>query len=158
MLATGEPSVDSGNQLSDKLTHGSECGEMVTGTESKNAPDSDRGTGLLLQDAHYQHRDIRLLGRAVNEGWEVRPDMLKSLPDAMYDIAMNAKEETPQRVNAARVVVMMHESNIKATAPRPASPGKVDVTVNIANVTSDQPARTALAEAARVLRAIPAPE
>ena len=76
-------------------------------------------TGPLIPAAQIDERtpgkDLRLLQQALHNGWEIRPEALKRIPDEMIKLVIQSGDDRA-RVNAAKVLVQMMAQN-KPTQP-----------------------------------------
>jgi hypothetical protein len=68
------------------------------------------GNLLADENKYARRKDVRLAARAVNERWDMPPDVEKALPKAMADIALNSMDEK-NRIAAGGVVVKMVGQN-----------------------------------------------
>lgn len=58
---------------------------------------------------------------SVFKGWEVTPEMLKRLPELMFELAGKAEDSSHDRAAAARILVAMtRQENDRANAENPA--------------------------------------
>ena len=154
--ADQQGNAESGNGVDDR---------SVTGTEIQNGARQRRGYGDLADYQSPKWRN-RLYRKAIRGDYPVPDRLRQEAVDTIDAILSDPEASRGERLSAIKTLACISAHNLRCIevassvcgTQRPASTGKVDVTVNIANVTSDPPARIALAEAARVLMAIPPPE
>ena len=66
-------------------------------------------------DPRTPGKDLRLIQQALHNGWEIRPEALKRIPDEMIRLVITSEDDRA-RVNAAKVLVAMMAQN-KPTQP-----------------------------------------
>ena len=82
-------------------------------------PIGERGLGLGCVNPELGARDVRLIRKAVTDGWQIPAAAMAELPAAMLEIVSakrddgRTKHSTRARLSAARVVVSMHGQNCK---------------------------------------------
>lgn len=72
------------------------------------------GLGELLtpgQSDRWVRSNLKLIGRAVRENWQLRKEAYTVLPDSLLDLALDKDLEVKNRLLAARIVVSMHGQN-----------------------------------------------
>lgn len=69
------------------------------------------GGGTLLADRASSVKDIRLIGSAIRNGWDIPDETRQALPKVLSDMAMDSTEDPKARIAAARVLVAMHGQN-----------------------------------------------
>ena len=69
------------------------------------------GGGSLLSDRASSVKDIRLIGSAIRNGWDIPDETRQALPKVLSDMALDAMEDPKARIAAARVLVAMHGQN-----------------------------------------------
>lgn len=84
---------------------------------SNAVPVTTSGEVPIIQ---YEHRDLRLVRRAINRGWNVTPRILEGLPTHLYAIVVNESPEPGKpppdfedhnRLLAAKLLVDMTKVN-----------------------------------------------
>lgn len=68
---------------------------------------------LLQQPGGRVAKSMRLIRRAVREGWAVDPELKKSLPEVIGNIALNSMTDR-DRITATKVLVDMDKANLAA--------------------------------------------
>ena len=81
--------------------------------------DSDKGLSITpgenitrdLADPHRSRETMRMLQRAVREGWEVPAEIFKDAPIELRNI-MQSSTSNREKIRAIEVFVTMHKANI----------------------------------------------
>lgn len=84
--------------------------------EPEETPDSTGGKGELLADPDTVKRDLRLVTRALLNGWKVPQAALETLPAKIYDIATKADDDPDLVLKAAVVLDKMEQTNARKIA------------------------------------------
>lgn len=99
-----------------------------------DATSENGGTGgSLFEDKKVQHLDLRLVRRAIVNGWNVPAEIKQAVVDEVSLIAM-ASPDDRNKIAAARVLIAADGADLRlqmaAEKPEPASPS-VQVQVNV---------------------------
>ena len=136
------------------MSAGRASGQGETPIESASCPTAESSQSHIL-GVHREGRDIRLVERAVKEGWDIPEEVYTTLPNSMLHIAQHGSSEHV-RIGAARVLVAMHGQELEARKPAPQT---VNLTqVNLGTAAIDPAKQALLADAHRALSAEPPAE
>lgn len=72
--------------------------------------------GDMLTERNEITKDMRLIGRAIREGWKLPPQILEVLPAQVIGIFVSKESKTRERLAAAKLVMAMHEQNVELEA------------------------------------------
>lgn len=67
----------------------------------------------MLTDAKSLRSDLRLIGRAIREGWKIPPQILEVLPAQVVKIFVSGDTGTREKLRAAEVLMKMHAQNVE---------------------------------------------
>jgi hypothetical protein len=71
-----------------------------------------------LLSGQLSRSDMRLVGQAIRHGWNIPPELMDKLPEAMARVVVEGKPR--DKIGAAKVLVQMHAMNA-ADKPKPPS-------------------------------------
>lgn len=87
------------------------------GAAPTEQPGDDRGKGELLEDPIRYRRDLAIIQRAINEQWDIPPEVLSSLPGKLGKILEeDSKLETRDTVRIAQTLDRMVRTNQRAAS------------------------------------------
>ena len=80
------------------------------------AQETEAATQSELLSGQLSRSDMRMVGQAIRHGWNIPPELMDKLPEALGKIVMGGKPR--DIVGAGRVLVAMHKAN-QADVPKP---------------------------------------
>lgn len=83
---------------------------IAANTPQPDEPEPRGGLGGVLSPT-AGIRDTRLIDRAIREGWQIPPEVMREIPKRMYDIAKDADASPRNVIAASRVLCVMHGQN-----------------------------------------------
>ena len=107
-----------------------QAAEMQPPTQTPRTSGGLGGSSVASIDSRTPGKDIRLIGAALRNRWQLPDEAFTSLPDAMLGIALDTNMEPRVRVGSARVFTAMHGQNEDADRPDGVPDPSVNVTVN----------------------------
>lgn len=116
------------------------------------AQETEAATQSELLSGQLSRSDMRLVGQAIRHGWNIPPELMDKLPEAMARVVVEGKPR--DKIGAAKVLVQMHAMNA-ADKPKPPS---VVAHAHVHRVESESPANDSTASnrraalAARIAR------
>jgi hypothetical protein len=82
------------------------------------AQETEAATQSELLSGQLSRSDMRLVGQAIRHGWNIPPELMDKLPEAMARVVVEGKPR--DKIGAAKVLVQMHAMNA-ADKPKPPS-------------------------------------
>lgn len=85
--------------------------ERLRKASNSKDPETPPSPALLIDPKHATS-EVNLLGRAIKNGWPIRPEIMAQLPEILANVALTG--DSRAKVAAARVLVAMHSQNQKS--------------------------------------------